>query len=303
MGQLEDMHVFARVVEAGSISRAAEQLGQAKSAVSRRLVALETRLGTKLLNRTTRSSNLTEAGKSYYERALKILDDVDELNAETTDTRCQLAGAIRLAAPLSFGLEHLTPALNSFLKEHPKVSVDVDFSDRKIDLIEEGIDLAFRITRLQDSSLQARRLSPIRFSLCASPDYLNEFGTPTHPDELTEHKHIVYRPSPISEWVLTDKNEQEYKVALRSRITANNGSYLKDMAIAGQGIYFCPNFIAWKDFATGNLIRVLPNYRLIEMHAYALYPQTRYLSQRVRILIDFLAERFGDNPYWEQGLI
>lgn len=302
MGQLEDMHVFVRVIDAGSISRAAEQLGLAKSAISRRLVELETRLGTKLLNRTTRSSHLTEAGKGYYERALKILDDVDELNAETKDTRCQLAGTIRLAAPLSFGLEHLTPALNVFLQEHPNVSVDVDFSDRKIDLIEEGIDLAFRITRLQDSSLQARRLSPIRFSLCASADYLKEHGTPKHPDELTEHKLLVYRPSPISEWVLTDKDNQEHKVALRSRITANNGTYLKDMAIAGQGLFYCPNFIAWKDLATGNLQRVLPEYRLIEMHAYALYPQTRYLSQRVRILIDFLAERFGDNPYWDQRL-
>lgn len=303
MGQLEDMHVFIRVVDAGSISRAAEQLGQAKSAVSRRLSELETRLGTKLLNRTTRSSNLTEAGKSYYDRAIKILDDVDELNSETTDNRCQLSGAIRLAAPLSFGLEHLTPALNCFLKQHPDVSIDVDFSDRKIDLIEEGIDLAFRITRLQDSTLQARRLSPIRFSLCASPDYLNEHGNPKHPDELAEHNLLVYKPSPISEWVLTDKDNQEHRVALHSRITANNGTYLKDMAIAGQGIYFCPNFIAWKDLATGNLQRVLPDYRLIEMYAYALYPQTRYLSQRVRVLIDFLAERFGDNPYWDQGLL
>lgn len=302
MGQLEDMSMFIRVVEAGGISRAAEQMGIAKSAVSRRLTDLETRLGVKLINRTTRTSSLTETGQSFYERAIKVIDDVTELNAITSDSRCGLEGTIRLAAPLSFGLAHLAPAIDIFVKEHPKLNIDIDFSDRQIDLIEEGFDLAFRIADLKDSTLVAKKISPIRRILCASPNYIKDHGIPNKPSDLKKHKCLQYSLIKTSSLIFIDKNDKEHKVKLSAKMIANNGDFLRDMAIAGHGLLVTPTFISWKAVATGDLIPILTNYRLSQTNAYAVYPQTRYLSQRTRVLIDFLAERFGDNPYWDQNL-
>jgi len=302
MGQLEDMNMFIRVVEAGGISRAAEQMDIAKSAVSRRLTGLETRLGVSLLNRTTRTSSLTDAGQSYYERAIKVIDDVIELNANTADTGCALAGTIRLAAPLSFGLAHLAPAIDVFAKEHPELTIDIDFSDRQIDLVEEGFDLAFRIAELKDSTLIARKISPIRLILCASPNYIKENGMPKTPEELKNHYFLRYNVTGWSSLKLKDKNGKEHVVKLSAKMIANNGDFLKDMAVAGHGIVSSPTFISWKAIATGDLVPVLSDYKLPQPNAYAVYPQTRYLSQRTRILIDFLVERFGDNPYWDHNI-
>ena len=302
MGQLEDMNLFIRVVEAGGISRAAEQMDIAKSAVSRRLAELEARVGARLINRTTRTSSMTEAGKGYYERATKVIDDVAELNAITADSRCALEGTIRLAAPLSFGLAHLAPAIDIFVKEHPEINIDINFSDRQIDLIEEGFDLAFRIADLKDSTLIAKKISPIRLVLCASPGYLKEYGIPKTPKELKNHRCLQYSLTGTSSLILTNKNGKEHQVKLPAKMSANNGDFLRDMAIAGHGILATPTFIAWKAIATGDLVPILSDYKLPQTNAYAVYPQTRYLSQRTRVLIDFLADRFGDNPYWDQNM-
>ncbi len=299
MGQLEDMNMFIRVVDAGGISRAAEQLGLAKSAVSRRLVDLESRLGVRLINRTTRTSSLTEIGRTYYERAIKVVDDVSELNAITADSSTSLQGTINLAAPLSFGLSHLSSAIDSFVKQHPELTINIDFSDRQVDLVEEGLDLAFRIGELKDSSLIARKISPIKLILCASPDYLKEHGTPETPDDLKNHKLLHYNISGTSTWKLSDEKGKQYSINVSAKIIANNGNFLRDMAIAGHGIVSSPTFISWKAIATGDLVPVLSDYKLPQPNAYAVYPQTRYLSQRTRMLIDFLVERFGDNPYWD----
>ena len=302
MGQLEDMNVFIHVVDAGGISRAADQMNLAKSAVSRRLVELETRLGVRLLNRTTRTSSLTEAGRSYYERAIKIVNDVAELNALTEDANIALEGTINLAAPLSFGLCHLSSAINAFIKQHPKLTININFSDRQVDLVEEGLDLAFRIAALKDSNLIARKLSPIKLVLCASPDYLEKRGTPKTPHDLKLHQLLHYNLSSSSTWKLTDKQGKQHSINVSAHIIANNGDFLKDMAIAGHGIVMAPTFIAWKAIASGELVPILSDYEPPRLNAYAVYPQTRYLSQRTRVLIDFLAERFGDNPYWDQHI-
>jgi DNA-binding transcriptional LysR family regulator len=302
VGQLEDMAIFIRIVEAGGISRAAEQLGMAKSAVSRRLVELETRLGVRLLNRTTRTSSLTEVGQSYFQRAIKVVDDVAELNALTTDANTSLEGTINLAAPLSFGLSHLAPAIDEFIKRHPELTINIDFSDRHVDLIENGLDLAFRITDLKDSSLIARKISPIKIILCASPEYLHNYGTPTTPDDLKTHHLLHYNISETNTWKLTDNNGRQYSVSLSAKIKANNGDFLTDMAIAGHGIVSSPTFISWKAIASGKLIPILTDYSLPQPNAYAVYPQTRYLSRRTRTLIDFLVERFGDTPYWDSPI-
>lgn len=302
MGQLEDINVFIRIVDSGGISRAAEQLGLAKSAVSRRLVDLETRLGVRLINRTTRTSSLTEAGRSYYERAIKIVDDITELNALTENSNSSLEGTINLAAPLSFGLCHLSPAINAFVKQYPQLTINVDFSDRQLDLVEEGLDLAFRIAYLKDSSLIARKVSPIRMLLCANPDYLKHHGTPKTPNDLRHHKLLHYNSPNSSSWKFTDIKGQQYTVPVTPKVIANNGNFLKDMAVSGHGIIITPTFISWKEIAKGDLVPILSDYKPPQLNAYAVYPQTRYLSQRTRVFIDFLVDRFGDNPYWDQHL-
>lgn len=304
MDAFDEMRTFVRVVEAGSISQAAEQMGVAKSGVSRRLAELEARLGVRLLNRTTRRSSLSDAGRSYYEGAVRLLSDVAELDALVTGSEAALEGRLRLAAPLSFGLAHLAPAIEVFARAHPEVLIDIDFSDRQVDLVAQGVDLAIRIAELRDSSLQARRLCPIRLMLCASPAYLERHGTPGSPDDLQRHQTLYYDiggggGSPLLR--LADGRGGERAVPLSPRLVANNGDFLRDMAVAGHGIILTPTFIAWREVAAGALLPVLPDYWPESLSAYAVYPQSRYLPRRARILIEFLAERFGEQPYWDRG--
>ena len=302
MGQLENMQFFIRVVDAGGISRAAGQLGLAKSAVSRRLADLETGLGVRLMHRTTRTSSLTEAGRVFYERSIKIVDDIAELNALTKNTHTTLEGTINLAAPLSFGMSHLAPAIEAFLKQHPELIININFSDSQLNLIEEGLDLAIRIADLKDSSLIARKISPIRTLLCASPDYLQEHGTPKTLNDLQHHQLLHYSLSNSSTWKVTDKQGEQHFINVKAKIIANNGDFLKGMAIAGHGIILMPTFISWKAIAKGELVPILTHYNLPQLNAYAVYPQTRYVSERTRMLIDFLVEKFGDKPYWDQQI-
>ncbi len=300
MGQFEEMQNFIRVVEAGSISKAAEQLGVAKSGVSRRLVELETRLGLRLLNRTTRRSSLTEAGQAFYTGAQKLLGDVSELNAATADTDALLEGTLRLAIPLSFGLCHLSPAIDEFLGVHPELTINIDFSDRHIDLVEQGVDLAIRIADMSDSTLQARRICPIRVLLCASPAYLEQYGAPKAPEDLKKHCILQYDIGGGPVVKLENGRGRKYVIHTRPRIVANNGDFLRDMAMAGHGVILTPSFIAWQAIAAGDLVSIMPNYCPQQLSAYAVYPQTRHLSRRARLFIDFLVERFGENPYWDQ---
>jgi DNA-binding transcriptional LysR family regulator len=301
MGQLEDMQAFVRVVEAGGITHAADQLGVAKSAVSRRLSELEARLGSTLLKRTTRRSSLTDAGQRYYERSLKIIDEIAELNATTTGNDDTLAGTLRLAAPLSFGLSHLAPAIDIFMRKYPDLSIRINFSDRQIDLVQEGVDLAFRIADLKDSSLRTRKITPIRLMLCASPDYLKRQGSPRTPEDLKKHRLLSYDSSgSILPWRLMDREGREHIVHPEAKIIANNGEFLRDMGIADHGIFISPTFISWEALAKGDLLQVLPDYRIPSINASAVYPRTRYLPQRARLLIDFLVSRFGETPYWDQ---
>jgi DNA-binding transcriptional LysR family regulator len=293
------MRHFIRVVEAGSISKAADQLGVAKSGVSRRLAELESRLGVRLLNRTTRRSSLTGAGQAYYEGAVKLLSDVSELDAATAGAGASLEGTLRLAVPLSFGLSHLSPAIDEFLKAHPELSINIDFSDRHIDLVGQGVDLAIRIADMRDSTLQARRICPIRLLLCASPAYLKQHGVPVVPADLKKHRILQYDIGAGPVLRLQDGEGREYVVQARPTVVANNGDFLRDMAMAGHGIVLTPSCIAWQAMAVGDLVSILPDYCPPQRSAYAVYPQNRYLSRRARLFIDFLVERFGENPYWD----
>jgi len=300
MGQLEDMAMFVRIVESGSITKAAEQLKLAKSAVSRRLKELEKRLGVQLITRTTRQSKLTDAGEHYYQRANSILNEVDALNEQTGGAPAHIEGTLRMTAPLSFGLLHLSDAIHEFADANPDLKFELDFSDRHVDLVEEGYELAIRIRELQDSSYQARRLATIGFVLCASPDYLSQMGTPHVPTDLKSHKFLQYGLEKHKTYQFTDINGQHHRIELEAKIKATNGDFLMAMAVKGHGVIYMPTFIVYQKIANGELVPLLKNYSLPTINAYAVYPQNRFLSQRCRYLIDFLVERFGDKPYWDK---
>ena len=303
MDRFEAMSTFVRVVDAGSVSGAADQLGVAKSAVSRRLRDLEGYLGAELLRRTTRRLALTETGRAYYERCLRILAVVTEAEDAVSLQHRHLAGQLRVAAPLSFGLLHLQPAIDAFMQEHPLLRFDLDLNDRQVDLVAEGFDLGVRIARLPDSSLIARPLAPIRAIACASPEYLMRRGTPGTPEELQAHDCLVYSnlPDPTV-WRYRDASGQKRQVALQPRLAANNGDFLCQAAVAGEGIILTPTFIASRDIAAGRLQPVLTNVDWPALQAYALYPQTRHLSPRVRRFVDFLVQRFAGPPYWDEAI-
>lgn len=300
MGQLEDMQLFIRIVESQGIGKAAEHLGIAKSAVSRRLSDLESRLGSKLISRTTRTSSLTQAGNQYYQHALTIIDQVEELNAQIEDQDHQLNGTLRMAVPLSFGLLHLGPAIDEFIRLHPKLNIQLDFSDRIVDIVEEGFDLALRIAKLKDSAIQARKICPSHHVLVASPSYLKTEGTPKTLNELAEHQFLKYGTNGNTALSIFDDQSIEHKLNLPTKMSANNGDFLLQMACSGHGIVMLPTFIAYKALQQKQLVQVLANHHIPSLNAFVVYPQNRFLPLRARALIDFLAERFGDQPYWDE---
>ncbi|MEN6669327.1 LysR family transcriptional regulator [Psychrobacter sp. B38] len=299
MGQLEDMAMFVRIVEAGSITKAAEQLNIAKSAVSRRLKELETRLGSQLISRTTRQSHLTQAGEQYYQQVNNILNAVDTLNEQASDEPTRIEGTLKITAPLSFGLMHLNDVIDEYATQHPTLNFELDFSDRHVDLIEEGYELAIRIRELQDSSYQAKRLALIRYALCASPDYLSKMGVPETLKDLEHHEFLQYGLGKTSTLEVIDAQGKKHSHTINAKVKATNGEFLVDLAVKGHGITFIPTFIAYQKLAKGELVSILQQYELPTLSAYAVYPKNRFLSQRCRYLIDSIAERFGDNPYWD----
>ena len=196
MDRFEDLNAFVTVAETGSFTAAAERLAVAKSAISRRVARLEERLGVQLIHRTTRRLSLTDSGAAFYERGVRVLADLDEAESAVAQAHGELRGALRIALPASFGRRHMGEPICEFRRQHPRIEFDVDFNDRRVDLIEEGVDLAIRIAHLQDSSLIAKRLFRVRTHVCASPAYLAEFGAPQHPQELAAHACLVYSNLP-----------------------------------------------------------------------------------------------------------
>lgn len=300
MDRFAAMRMFVRVVEAGSISGAAARLEVAKSAVSRRLTELEQHLGAQLLHRTTRRLNLTDSGRAYFEHAQRILADLDEAEAAVAQAHTGLRGRLRIALPLSFGLLHLSDPIKAFMALHPEVEFDLDFNDRQIDLMQEGFDLAIRIANLPDSSLIARRLTPIRHLLGASPGYLQRHGTPTRPDDLRQHVCLAYSnlPNP-GLWHYRTPDGAPGSVQVPVKLLANNGDFLYQAALAGHGLILHPTFYLREALRDGALVALMTDHVWPELNAYAVYPPTRHLSSRVRAFVDFLAQRFADQPAWE----
>jgi len=264
---------------------------------------LERSLGAELLRRTTRRLHLTDSGRAYYDRARRILADLAEAEQAVSNEQGALRGELRVAAPLSFGIGHLQPAVQDFQVRHPEVTFDLDLDDRQVDLVKEGVDVAVRIADLADSSLVARRLAPIRHTVCASPEYLARHGVPECPEELADHRALVYSNSHHPGiWTYLDGEGRRQRVQVNPCLRANNGDFLREAARAGEGILFSPLFIVHRALAAGTLVPVLGHVRWPSVAAYAVYPRTRHLSARVRTFVDFLAERFAGTPYWERDL-
>ena len=302
MNRLLEMEIFAAVTDAGSISGAADRLDMAKSAVSKRLSDLEIRLGVSLMSRTTRRLSLTDAGAEFYRHCVAILAEVAAAEAGVTEADAELSGPVRIAAPLSFGLQHLGPVLVKFMQRHPAVNVTMDFNDRQVDLVAEGFDLGIRIAKLGDSTLVARKLTPVRVLICASPAYWAANGRPKEPADLKNHLALRYSLSAQRNWTFTAPDGTRGSVTVPTQHAANNGAFLRDAAVAGLAIVRLPAFLVHEQITARELEPVLLDYRWNDIHAWAVYPRTRRLPARVRALIDYLAEVFGDTPYWEACL-
>lgn len=300
MDRFDDLEVFNAVVEAGSFTAAAERLGMAKSAVSRRVTRLETRLGVQLIRRTTRRLNVTDSGRSFYERSARILSDLDEAESAVAQEHGELKGELRLALPLGFAVSHMYEPIASFSRRHPNVRFRLDLNDRRIDLLQEGVDMALRIGRLSDSSLIARKLFDARTVVCASPHYLSKNGTPATLDDLAAHQCLVYDNLPDPErWVCTDADDNRLEVRVDAFLRATSGEFLRECAAQGLGIIMQPTFLVSDAIRDGRLVPVLPQYQWPVTPAYAVYPPTRHLSYRLRTFIDFLAARFSDGTPWD----
>lgn len=300
MDRFDDLTTFVAVVEAGSFTAAADRLDIAKSAVSRRVSALEERLGAELIRRTTRRLSLTDSGRAFYERALRVLADLDEAESAVAMQQGELRGHLAIAAPLSFGIRHLAEPLCTFGREHPALSLDVDFNDRRVDLIEEGVDVAVRIGHLKDSSLIARKLFDARTVVCASPEYLARHGRPETPADLAAHDCLVY--SNLAEpwrWGYVDRDGKRQYVQVGKGMSASSGDFLVNAASAGLGVVMQPTFIAHEAIREGRLEPLLTDYGWPVTPGFAIYPPTRHLSQRVRVFIDFLVETFAAGASWD----
>ena len=297
MSKLQQMSSFVAVVEAGSFIAAAHATGISKAAASRHVGELEQRLGVRLLHRTTRRLSLTEEGRLFYERAKELLESIDEAESQLTIRAGEARGAIRVNAPLTFGTMHLAPLWGPFVDANPRVSLDITLSDRVVDVVDEGYDLAIRITGIPDSTLVTRKLASTRMVLCASPAYLEKHGTPGHPRELSQHAVISYTYwSTRDEWHFTGP-EGEVNVRIKSRIHTNNGDTCRRAALAHHGFILQPDFIVGEDLRRGDLLEVMPAWRSIEVGIHAVYPSRKNLPLKTRRLIDFLADALRE-PSW-----
>jgi DNA-binding transcriptional LysR family regulator len=295
MDRLAALRAFAAVAEAASFSAAAAVLKTSKSAVSKHVTALEQDLGVKLLSRTTRNVGLTAAGEAYLRRAERILAELDEADQAVRQAAAAPAGRLRLAVPMTFGIMHMGDFIAEFLARYPGITVDLNLSDRYVDLIEEHIDLAIRIGRLKDSSLQARVLAPSKVYICASPRYLKAHGTPTAPQDLLKHKCLTYTYADgTASWRLKGRT-----VGVAGPVHANNGDILRRLALKDMGLISAPSFIVGPDIKRGALVSVLEDYVIQDSTINAVYPPGRFVPAPVRAFIDFMAARCSPKPSWD----
>ncbi|SEG87418.1 LysR family transcriptional regulator [Marinobacterium lutimaris] len=300
MDRIDAMRAFTTVATEGSFTRAAERLEMSPQLVSKYVSQLEQHLGTRLLNRTTRRVHLTEAGSRYWQGAQQILDEIEAVESQLGDMQESAQGRLRISAPVSFAAHHLAPMLCEFQRQHPAVSIDLQLNDRKVDIVEEGFDIALRIGHLRSSSLIAKRIAPVRIVAVASPDYLDRFGTPTRLEDLQEHHYLRYSyvendaTLPMHRWL------KETGINPANEIVCNNGDVLVQAALQGGGIAIQPTFITGPAIAEGKLKLVLPEHEPEPMGLYAVYAHRQLMASKVRSFIDYMDGYFGDQPYWDR---
>ncbi len=302
MDRFESDRMFIAVMETGSFTSAAHRRGTSSGQASKLLSRLEGDLGVRLLNRTTRSVTPTEAGQAYYDRLKPLIDEFDSLDLAIRNISQVPRGRLRLTAPLTFGALELTPVLNELALRFPEIELDVSFSDRLVNLVEEGFDMAIRVGRPDDSTLIARKLCDVRIVVVAAPAYLDRRGAPEVPEDLAAHDCIIdtnFRGDP-NRWTFGPP-ETPRTATVRGRIRYSNAEACLRAAEAGLGLACLPSFVAGEALRSGRVLRLLAAFETAPFGVHALYPQNRHLAAKVRVLVDFLAERYRGAPAWEAG--
>ncbi|AOY89095.1 LysR family transcriptional regulator [Marinobacter salinus] len=299
MDRIDAMRAFVTVVNEGTFTRAADRLEMSPQLVSKYVSQLEQHLGVRLLNRTTRKIHLTEAGTHYHQRAQQVLNDIDDMENQLGDLQTQARGLLRISAPVSFAIRHMAPLLSEFQNAHPAVGIDLQLNDRKVEIVEEGFDIALRIGHLKSSSLIAKRIAPVRLVMCASPDYLERHGTPERLEDLQTHRYLRYSymnqeaSEPVHRWLQSAARNRG------SDMVSNNGDVLVEAAIAGAGIALQPTFITGSAIREGKLRIILPECEPEPMALYAVYAHRQLLASKVRSFLNFIEGYFGEPPYWD----
>lgn len=302
MDRLVSMEVFTRVVEAGSFTAAAERLRMTRAAVSKRIIQLEGQLGVRLLNRTTRRVVPTEIGRAYYERCKRVLAEASAADDLARRLHTEPKGTLRINAPLTFGYLHLGPAIAEFAVRYPELAVDLTLDDRFVNLSSEQADVAVRIATSIAPNMIAHRIAPIRIALCGAPAYLDRRGTPRSPSDLADHNCLIYTYlSSGTEWQFRGPGGS-FPTAISGSFSANNGDVLCEAAAAGLGLALLPTFMLAPYFRSGALVPLMTEYAVEPITLFIVHLPERHPSLKVRLLVEFLAARFGPEPYWDRDL-
>ncbi|HHJ16681.1 MAG TPA: LysR family transcriptional regulator [Gammaproteobacteria bacterium] len=293
MDDLRRMVIFSHVVEAKSFSAAAQRLGIAKSAVSRHITLLEKSVGVRLLNRTTRSLNLTEVGETYYQGCARIVAEAEEVTRRISTLQDTISGTLRVACPIVLGKQFLAPLLADFVQQHPSLNVDLVLEDQVVDMVEAGIDVGIRVGWLKDSTLMARKIAESPRLLCASPAYLERREKPENPEQLVDHDWIIFSllPTPYH-WTFA-KNRTDHRIQVKGKVKTNNAEAVRVFLLSGTGIAALSDFLVADDIKAGRLVQLLPDYNCGSAGIYAVFQDRRYQQAKVRLFIDYINERFA----------
>jgi DNA-binding transcriptional LysR family regulator len=304
MDRIGDLNLFLRVLDLGSISAAARSLDLSVAVASQRLQRLERSLGVRLLHRTTRQLRPTPEGVALAEQGRALVEDLEALTSNLSNTAKGVTGTLRVTLPATFGRQYISPLLPEFMSRHPRLRLHIDLSDQMRDLVSDGLDLAIRIGALKDSELVAARLAFNRRVLCASPEYLRRHGVPKKPEDLAKHECLLMAVSRDASdtWQLRNPDGNEVMVRVQSRLKSNLGEVIRDAALGGLGISLHSTWHVCEDLRAGRLKQVLPDYQLPESGIYAVMPERRMVLPRVRAFVEFLTQRLGEVPPWEQYL-
>ena len=292
------MRVFTTVVDSGSFVGAVDKLSVSPAMVTRYVAQLEQHLGVRLLHRTTRKLSLTEEGADYYQRSLQIIASIEDAALSATKGKADPHGVLRITMASSLGLGHLDRAIAAYLQRFPNIEVDLMTSERMVDIVDEGFDLALRVTKEVTPGLIARRIAPVNVVACASPEYLEAHGSPKSPEALTTHNCLLYPLAMFhNKWRFCRDGEERF-IPVTGNLRVNNGNILVSAAIAGMGIIYEPDFHVAKYIRRGQLVRILEDWETVELSLFAVYANRQFLPLKVRSFIDFLVDYFGPQPYW-----